>query len=534
MDLNLPELAVSNRISITPNIQAGENRAVAWLEGPGCIQHIWVGISDPPKGNRDVIMRIFFDEKPIPNVEVPIGDFFGVMHNQNWYPINTRYISVQAKNTMNCYFPMPFSKSSRIEFECGSKDQGIFMQVDWHRYPDQELKEQRRFCSRWRREMPTQRYGEDFIILDADGPGQLVGFVYGVNLLDDVDRWSHGGADNIYIDGDGQYPSLIRGIGGEDTFGTGSGGVLHPPATHLYSEMPYYEHIDVGDARATHRIVGYRFFEHDTILFQKSLHMRFGTMRNDISSVAYWYQEPPVRPYFEIPPSDKRELGINLPKGSYDLPLPSNGEWWLCGPFGNSNNCAIETDLPVELEFDPETTYDGMHENGSPWLINSPGQYHRYSSEVSIPNFESNSNNDLSAARWIKRTANHGFIDFNHVFRPQVRLVAVTHEGVALARCILNSPKDMEANLRISWDDHLIIRINGDRRYDLGNHKSFLTKEVPISLRKGNNVIILKLSNTSNVGSPKSSAQESANHGGWAFAFQAIGNDGQVLIPELV
>ena len=99
----------------------------------------------------------------------------------------------------------------------------------------------------------------------------MIGFIYGVNLLDDVDRWSHGGADNIYIDGDGQYPSLIRGIGGEDTFGTGSGGVLHPPATHLYSEMPYYEHIDVGDARATHRIVGYRFFEHDTILFQKSL-----------------------------------------------------------------------------------------------------------------------------------------------------------------------------------------------------------------------------------------------------------------------
>ena len=89
--------------------------------------------------------------------------------------------------------------------------------------------------------MPAQRYGEDFVMLDADGPGRLVGFVYGVRLLDDVDRWSHGGADNIYIDGDGPHPAYLRGIGGEDVFGTGSGGALHAPATHLYSEMPYYE-----------------------------------------------------------------------------------------------------------------------------------------------------------------------------------------------------------------------------------------------------------------------------------------------------
>ena len=37
-----------------------------------------------------------------------------------------------------------------------------------------------RFCARWRREMPTVRYGEDFLMLDADGPRQLLGFVYGV------------------------------------------------------------------------------------------------------------------------------------------------------------------------------------------------------------------------------------------------------------------------------------------------------------------------------------------------------------------
>ena len=117
--------------------------------------------------------------------------------------------------------------------------------------------------------MPTQRYGEDYLMLDADGPGQLLGFVYGVRLLDDTDRWSHGGAENIYIDGHGEHPVFLRGIGGEDTFGSGYGGALHPPETHHYAAMPYYLHEDVGEARPAQRLVGYRFFEKDTLPFRQ-------------------------------------------------------------------------------------------------------------------------------------------------------------------------------------------------------------------------------------------------------------------------
>ena len=35
--------------------------------------------------------------------------------------------------------------------------------------------------------MPAQRYGEDPLMVDADGPGALLGFVYGLRLLGDVD-----------------------------------------------------------------------------------------------------------------------------------------------------------------------------------------------------------------------------------------------------------------------------------------------------------------------------------------------------------
>ena len=228
MNLNLPKVAVSDRISLVQPIKADERTTVANLEGPGCIRHIWATAGREGNG-RQIIIRIYFDEEPVPYIEAPFGDFFGVMHGLPWYPVNNRYLSVQGFSGYNCYFDMPFARSARIEVECGMGDSSIIMFVNWHRFPDQELEEPRRFCARWRREAPTERYGEDFLLLDADGPGQLVGFVYGVRLYDDTDRWSHGGGDNIYIDGDGDHPAYLRGIGGEDTFGSSYGGALHTP-----------------------------------------------------------------------------------------------------------------------------------------------------------------------------------------------------------------------------------------------------------------------------------------------------------------
>ena len=528
MNLRLPEMAVSDRVSVTPALTAGETRTAARLDGPGCIKHIWLGVSDAP-GHRDVVLRIYFDEEPVPYVEAPIGDFFGVMHGLKYYPINTRYLSVQARSAVNCYFPMPFASSARIELEAGERGHGVSMQVDWHRYPGQKMEERRRFCARWRREMPAQRHGEDFVMLDADGPGQLVGFVYGVRLLDDVDRWSHGGADNIYIDGDGDNPAYIRGIGGEDTFGTGSGGALHPPASHLYAEMPYYEYVDVGDARAAQSLVGYRFFQHDEILFHDSIHMRFGSMRNDICATTYWYQETPVRPFYEMPPAPERRPGVELPRGTYDLPLPTGGEWWLCGPFGNQLNRAVETELSAESVFEPGAIYDGMHEEGSPWVRVVAGTY---SSDVSIPSFVMAEEDKRNAARWVTRSAFHGFVDFNHVFRPPVRGVAGTHSGVAIARCVLRAPTETTARLRVAWDDHLVLRVNDDQRFDLGYHSAFRAQTVDVQLRPGENVVVVKLSNVSNGGVPSSDEVESSNHGGWAFAFQATSRDGAALVPR--
>jgi len=209
------------------------------------------------------------------------------MHGEAWYPIDTPFLSVQAKAGLNCYFTMPFAKSAKIEFESGDDSEAVYCMVDWHEYPEADFQEPRRFCARWRREFPTERYGDDFLMCDIDGPGQLLGFVYGVRLIDNVDRWSHGGSENIYIDGQGKYPSFIRGIGGEDTFGTAYGGSMHTASTNLFAAIPFYEQFDDGSARPAKVLTGYRWYVKDSITFDDSLHMRFGCMSNDICATVY-------------------------------------------------------------------------------------------------------------------------------------------------------------------------------------------------------------------------------------------------------
>ncbi len=502
MRLHLPARAIADRANFVKQIVPGQRTTFVSLDGPGCIQHLFMCTNRTELCSRRVIVRIYFDGSPVPHVEAPLGDLFGVMHGLQWYPINSARISVKMDNGFNCYFPMPFAESARFEFESPNPIQYVYLQVDWHRYPGQKLEERQRFCARWRRECPTKRYAHDYLMLDADGPGQLAGFAYGVRLMDQVDRWSHGGADNIYLDGQGAEPAYIRGTGGEDTFGTAWGGALHTPETHLYAAMPYYVHEDVSEARPAQRLAGYRFFETDTITFEESLHLRFGCMCNDICSTVYWYQEKPVRPIFTMPDWDKLKAGSELPAGTLDLPLPDAGAWWLCGPFGNDRGQGLAATLPAESAFDPQAEHEGLHGADSPFLNERSRELGRH------------------VARWTRYAAAHGFVDFRHVFRPCMRGASPTYPAVALARGTLTVPSAQTVQVRLAWDDQLVLRLNDGPPQDLGTNAMFRQRTVALPLRAGANTLVLKLSN--DVGT---------NWGGWAFAFKATTADGRELLP---
>ena len=500
--LELPREFLIDRVIDSPGIGIGKTRLLAELEGPGCIRHIWMATQPRPMLNRQIIIRIYWDGEEQPSVEAPLGDFFGLCHGIPFYEINSRYLSVQSQSGLNCYFPMPFAKSARIEVESHAERASLYHHIDWHRYPEDSLKEDMRFHAKWRREYPTQVFREEYLVMDAVGRGRLLGFVYGVRLCDDTARWSHGGAESIYIDGELE-PCFVHGSGGEDTFGTSYGGALHTPETHLYVGIPYYHHEDVGEARPAQRLAAYRFFEEEAIPFRKSVHFRFGCVANDICSTAYWYQTEPHREFFGMPTADRLLPGVELERGECDIFDEYGGEWWLCGPFENAENEGMKRKRPPEQGFDPDATYDGGFMPGSPWIYPASGY------------------GDQHTARWVKRRENHRFIDFRNVFRPWNRANAVAWPAVACGMTWLEVDHDTTATLSIAWDDELKLQINDDEMA-LGNNWSFRRKEVKVDLRKGKNRVMVKLSNT-----------KGSTWGAWCYAFSATLPDGSLLTPRI-
>jgi hypothetical protein len=255
--------------------------------------------------------------------------------------------------------------------------------------------------------------------------------------------------------------------------------------------MPYYVHEDTGEPRPAQTLVAYRFFVHEAIEFQRSIHMRFGCMRNDICSTVYWYQAGAPRPFVKLPDwpklltnttADNRltrlKPQVQVAREEVDLPLPDSGVWQVAGVFDNEKGEAMHS--PVAAETQPE------------------------------------------ASTWLTYRASHGFVDFNHSFRPRRRGVGVFYDGkAAVARTLIEAPEDLTAEFRLAWDDQLILRINNDPPLDLGQQEAFRPKSIPVKLHKGLNTVLVKLSNT-----------RGSNHGGWVFNLRATTPEGMILTPK--
>lgn len=480
--LKLPDRGVPRRVEQGGfRIDSGKSVVLADVAGPGCFRRLWITGVYP---GRNCTLRIWFDDEAekkdgVPHVEAPLSDFFGVMHNLAGffepYRINTPFLAVKPKNGFTCYFPMPFARRARIELE-REKIEGepeladvFYYILDWLDYEGEDFSETQHFCARWRRESPVRDYADDFIVADIDGPGRLVGFVHSIDMLQSrfKMRWSHAGADNIYIDGDGPRPAYLRGIGGEDSFGTSFGGNEYIPGTSLFSDMPYYIQKDYKGEQQ--KLVGYRFFSEDPIVFEKSLHFRFGSRAHDVATTTYWYSSSPVRPFYRIPPVPKRMPGSEVLRDEFDLPLPNTGEWEVAGPF------------PVKEAPSPADN------------------------------------------AWKPANAIRGFVEFNHLFRPEASnknsptLVDVS----AVARTTLNSPAATTAKLTLGWDDRLTLKMNDGEPQDLGSQPYLKGRTIEVPLNAGANRIQVQLTNVTGL-----------TRGAWNFSFSAKTADGTTLVPQ--
>lgn len=342
-------------------IPAGESITLGEVEGPGCINHIWMtsscrravkpGILDPamqansapvmeihpalgviwdaydPFYYRKALVKITWDDQDTPSVLAPLGDFFCI---GNSYPGNFSSLPFNvslkpeeagaygAPCSVSCYFPMPFNKKAKIEIINENEVPFIlYFNIDFELYQEELPAETAYFHSCWHRQNPCDGWGPDlqvnsaevntvtnldgkgnYVVLDTEGMGHYVGCNLTVKHFQG--SWWGEGNDMFFIDGE-EYPSL-NGTGTEDYFNHAWG--MQRNAYPFFGTI-----VHEGDSDGFQ--VSYRFHITDPVRFEKSLrvtieHGHANHLSDDWSSTAYWYQKLPTVKKLSILPVEDR------------------------------------------------------------------------------------------------------------------------------------------------------------------------------------------------------------------------------------
>ena len=320
------------KVHPSDRIQPGETLALADIEGPGCIQQIWM----TPTGNyRHTIIRIYYDDQDQPSVECPIGDFFASAYTgfDVFAQISSLCVCVNPGNAFNCYWPMPFRKRFRMTMEnVGFDAMSIYYQVN---YALNDVPEDAAyFHAQFRRTNPLP-YKEVYTIVDGiQGKGHYVGTYMAWQMNND--RWWGEGEIKFYLDGDAA-PALSDGkiVAGSTGFpticGTGTEDYFcgsynfenketgqYQEYTTPYAGVAHVRRPD-GTYKANLRFSMYRWHVADPIRFEEDLKVtiqalgwraggRYLPLQDDIASVAFWYQTLPAAPFPELPDRDYLEI----------------------------------------------------------------------------------------------------------------------------------------------------------------------------------------------------------------------------------
>ena len=288
---------------------------LADIEGPGCIQQIWLTPA-PLDRTRWMILRFYWDDEAEPSVEVPLSDFFASgwgRYNQ----INSLAVCVNPGSAFNCYWQMPFRKKAKVTIEnLHDGEITIYYQINYAltQIPDDAAY----FHAQFRRENPLKDEGIFTMVDGIEGKGHYVGtyMAWGVNSP----GWWGEGEIKFFMDGDKEFPT-IAGTGTEDYF-CGSYN-FHHNGRYTYFSTPYAGLIQIIPEdqyeKAGQRFGLYRWHITDPVRFETDLKVtmqalgwqsggRYLPLKDDISSVVFWYQTEPHKTFPKLPPKEALEV----------------------------------------------------------------------------------------------------------------------------------------------------------------------------------------------------------------------------------
>jgi len=280
------------------------------LKGPGVINHIWFTSHAGGVNELDALrLRIYWDDREEPGVEVPLGEFFAVGQGRPAV-VESLPVQVSLTGSLTCYWRMPFAQSARIVITNDNPDRttGLYWQIDWVEL-DSLPPDTAYFHARYRQEYPAVM-GRDYLIADIEGSGQYVGTVMSVALAQD--GWFGEGDDFFYIDGE-EIPSL-QGTGSEDYFNDAWG--FRERTSHWFGQ-PRWQGWSAGDSG-----ICYRWHVLDPVNFTRSLRVTMEHKGNSaesedgwyierpdfFNSIAFWYQTGVPKRFGQLPPWSARHM----------------------------------------------------------------------------------------------------------------------------------------------------------------------------------------------------------------------------------
>lgn len=300
-----------------PNVPlpAGNTVVLADIEGPGAIQQIWM----TPTGSwRMLILRVYYDDCPNPAIECPLGDFFASPFGavDRFAQVSSQPVCVNPGSAMNCFWTMPFKRRLRMTIEnLDDEDRVLFYQIN---YALAEVASDVAFLhAQFRRVNPLPRMETHTILDGVEGRGHYVGTVIGWGS--NTNGWWGEGEVKFYLDDDDAYPTIC-GTGTEDYF-LGSYNFenqklkCYVPFTTGYAGMPHVWSPD-GLYQSQQRFGLYRWHITDPIRFRSRIRVtiqalgwenqraRYRCLSDDISSVAFWYQNGETPAYPPLPDRD--------------------------------------------------------------------------------------------------------------------------------------------------------------------------------------------------------------------------------------
>ena len=275
-------------------VAPGEVRQVERLTGAGALYQLSARL-DPAEGVaitdaaydqalRQVVLEITFDGTGVPQVSVPLGDFFGAMPGVR--PYDSLPITVSADGTMAARWVMPFQREAVIRLH-NVGDAVAQVHGKLAAAPNEWTHNSLYFHAGWHagHDLPT-RPRQDWTFLETTGTGRFVGVAF--TITNPVPDWWGEGDEKIYVDGE-SFPSTF-GTGTEDYFGYAWGDTTI--FSHAYHNQPRMD----GPGRYGHTTLN-RFHIIDDIPFHTSFRFDMEVWHWSDAKIAqavtaYWYAAP--------------------------------------------------------------------------------------------------------------------------------------------------------------------------------------------------------------------------------------------------